>query len=405
VSPFSSKICAIAAMLPVLLGLTLSTPASSQDATGYKPASLTVLNYVTGWIHDAVGYHPAVFMMIENTSGQDLSNTPIRIQARFTDLQTAEVTIGRRDVRRDLKYHQQISLSLAGTSAYELPFEVQEWPNIEAKLMCRIGNVGDEGTETLMISKIEPITHTEEEAFESLNQKTSYAPRRRQTGGSSVAPARPPVRPRHREADPPPEKPLVATAQRVDQHGISTPRFPAATAAASSPAMAFLSAKTGPGLGDDFYAFEQALGLPQEFDAKHGDWTWARYRHGASGVEVIGGAREHRGNVDVLIVKVPKSSGLDEAALSNLARNFSGKMRAQALSPVNKSVRYLPSGRLPVVTRNASGYRVLCMGPTDESDNCFILILARAPHDAEHLLAAQAKKVSLLNCVRALDQQ
>ena len=50
-----------------------------------------MLGYVTWWSHDAVGYHPAIQLKVENTSGQDLSGTIIRFQARFTDLQLEEL--------------------------------------------------------------------------------------------------------------------------------------------------------------------------------------------------------------------------------------------------------------------------------------------------------------------------
>jgi hypothetical protein len=394
------KFTAIAAALPFLVAIGCSA-SLAQDPP--KQLSLTVLNYVTGWIHDTVGYHPAVFMMVENTSGRDLSNVPIKLQARFTDLQTAEVSIGRKEARKDCKQGQRMPLSVVGTEAFELPFEIDQWPHLETKVMCRLGDAGDEGTETLMIAKVEPVTHTEEDAFQSLNQDTSYSPRHRPPAPPVIAHTTPRSRWRDPQPAAVPDKPLVATAGHVDSS--SQPSAPARTTVHSeeSTAMGLLSAKGVPGLGDDFYQFEQRFGLPQEFDAKHGDWTWAHYRHGGSGVELIGGAQQRKGNVDVLIVKVPKAAGVDEYSLSNVARNLAGKLRAEPLSAASKSVRYLPSGRLQLLTRSAPGYRVLCLTPSDESDNCFILVLSRTPQDIEQLLAAQTQKVALLRFVRFLD--
>ncbi|HEY9793087.1 MAG TPA: hypothetical protein V6D22_21980 [Candidatus Obscuribacterales bacterium] len=389
--PVTDKLRAPAALI-VLVTSLLAPPSlrAQEHAEDMRPPSFMVLNNLTGWTHDAAGYHPAVFMVLENTSGQDLSTTNIKLQARFTDLQTAEVSLGRRDLRHDLKPHQQISVSITDSQPFELPFEVQLWPTIEAKVMCRVGNVGDDGTETLLVSKIDPTTHTEEEAFQSLNAATSYAPRGHQSKPS------PPLRPKRPE-QPPEQKPLVATAGRLGDASRPAPTNGGAhPGAQESSAIALLNSRSLPGLGDDFYQFEQKFGLPQEVDAKHSDWTWARYRHASTGVQIIGGAHEGRGKVDVLIVTVPRSPGLDEFALSNTARNLSGRLHAETLSGAGKSVRYLPSGRVELVTRNAPGYKVLCLSGSDPADNSLILVLSRGTQDVERLLASQSQKVNLL---------
>jgi hypothetical protein len=391
-APFR-KIAAVVAVLPLLVAMSTIAVRAQNPA---KTNTLTVLNYVSGWIHDTVGYHPAVFMMVENTSGRDLSNLPIKLQARFTDLQTAEVTIGRKEARKDCRQGLRFPMSVFGTEAYELPFEVEQWPRLEAKVMCRVGEVGDEGTETLMIAKVESITHTEDDAFEQLNQDTSYSPRLH-------APMPPPRARTQQPTAVPADKPLIATAQKMNGGGRQNGSADSGSRAEDVSAMAVLNGKRVPGLGDDFYQFEQRFGLPQEFDAKHSDWTWAHYKHAGSGVDLIGGAPMRKSNVDVLIVKVPKSAATDEFALSSVARNLSGKFRAQPLSTAAKSVRYLPSGRLELVTRSAPGYKVLCLAPSAESDNCFILVLSRAPQDIEQFLATQTQKVALLKFVRFLD--
>jgi hypothetical protein len=391
--PVTDKLRGPAALLMLIVSLLAPPPMRAQSSQDMRPTSFMVLNYLTGWVHDSGGYHPAIFMLLENTSGHDLASTQIRLQAGFTDLETAEVSIGRKELRRDLKNHQQFSVSITDTQPFELPGEIQLWPTIEAKVMCRVGNVGDEGTETLMISKVDPTTHTEEEAFQSLNTATSFAPHGR---GTRTSPP-PPSRPKRQEQPPPEEKPLVATAGRVgDARRPPATNGGAHAGAQESSAMALLNSKSLPGLGDDFYQFEQRFGLPQEVDTKHTDWTWARYRHAATGVEIIGGAHERRGNVDVVIVTVPRSPGMDEFALSNVARNLSGHLHAQTLSGAGKSVRYVPSGRVELVTRSAPGYKVLCMSGSDQPDNSLILVLSRGSQDVEQLLATQAQKVNLL---------
>jgi hypothetical protein len=169
--------------------------------------------------------------------------------------------------------------------------------------------------------------------------------------------------------------------------------------------MALLNSKSLPGLGDDFYNFEQRFGLPQSTDAKRPDWTWAKYRHNASGTDIITGARDRSGKVDIIIMKVQRASGMDQTALVNAAKQMAGKLKAQPLSSPAKSVRYLPSGRVELVTSSSSGYKVVCMAPSADGDNSFILVLTRVQQDTDVLLPSLATKSSLLGCLRFLEQQ
>jgi hypothetical protein len=375
----------------------IATVVHAQEA-GSQPRALTVLNYVTGWTHDAVGYHPALFMLLENSGGRDLSNKLIRFQARFTDLRTAEVTIGRSELRRELKPHQQISLAIEGEQGYELPFEIHQWPTIEAKAMCRVGDTGDEGTETLTIAKVDAVARTTNDAFEALNQATSYNPSARRKASAprverpvaAVTPLRLP--------DPTPMKAAPAVKASAER-SIKVIGEPGGI-------LGLLNSKPLPGLGDDFYNFEQRFGLPQSFDAKRPDWTFAKYKHPGTGTEIIAGAKDRSGNVDVIVLKVPRSSGVDQSALVNAAKQMAGKLKAMPLSPPSKSVRYLPSGRLELVTSSNAAYKVICLNPeADDADNSFILVLSRVQQDTDVLLPALASKTQLLKCLKFLQAQ
>lgn len=392
-------------LLASVVAMVALSGASSQQLRASdepaKPSNLTVLNYVTGWTHDAVGYHPALFMLLENSSGRDLSNKLIRFQSRFTDLHTAEVTIGRSEVRRELKPNQQFEVALEGPQGFELPFETHLWPSIEAKAMCRIGISGDEGTETLTIAKVEPLARTATEAFNSLNQMTRFNP----TAHRSTAPAphHPAPHAHHKKVEH--EKPLVATAETFP-HAAPVAHSKPTHAARNETATALnlLNSKALPGLGDDFYNFEQRFGLPTSFDAKRADWTWAKYRHAASGTDIVTGAKERTGKVDIIVMKVPRASGLEETALVNAARQMAGKLKSQPLSSPARSVRYLPSGRLELVSSASSGYKVVCMTPgATESDNSFILVLSRVQQDTDSLLPSLASKTQLLKCLQFLE--
>jgi len=200
---------------------------------------------------------------------------------------------------------------------------------------------------------------------------------------------------------PPEPKPLKAAPALK-----ASPDRSVSVSADPSAVLALLNSKTLPGLGDDFYNFEQRFGMPQSFDAKHSDWTWAKYRHSASGAEVIAGAKDHGGKVDVIVLKISRASGVDEAALVGSAKQMSGKLKSQPLSSPSKSVRYLPSGRVELMTSSSPGYKVVCLTPEpDDSDNCFILVLSRVAQDPDTLLPQLASKSDLLKCLRFLEQR
>ncbi len=401
-------LASLATAIACSVSIRLPVPAA-EDAP--KIGSVTVLNYATGWTHDANGYHPALFMLLENSSERDLSNKLIRFQARFTDLHTAEVTIGRADVRRELKSHQQFGVALEGAQGFELPFELHQWPSIEAKAMCRLDSNADDGTETLTIAKVEPVARTQTEAFESLNQATSYNP--------STRHVQPPARPdasryqhvQHTKS-PAVERPLIAAAEsfpdRHKAHENTQPHAEKHVSAKSdaSSALSLLNSKALPGLGDDFYNFEQRFGLPQSFDAKRSDWTWAKYKHSASGIEIIAGAKDRSGKVDVIVMKLPRTSAVDEGALVNAARQMAGKLKTQPLSAPVRSVRYLPSGRLELVSSRSSSYKVVCMTPpSSDSESSLILVLTRLTQETDVLLPSLVTKTALLKCLHFLESK
>jgi hypothetical protein len=372
-------------------------PSSAIAEDSRQPKSLTVLNYETGWTHDGAGYHPAVFMLVVNSSGRDLSSTSIKFQARFTDMETMEVTVGRKSVRRTLKPSQQLNVAIIGRESsngmegFELPFEVNYWPKLETKVMCRVGEAGDEGTETLLIAKVDPETRAEDQTFEHLNQTASY------NGASHNKPVA--AKPR---ASLKPEKPLLATP---DRYGATPAKPESGTSRLAggddNSTMTLLSSKSLPGLGDDFFRFEQRYGLPVTVDPKLAGWTWAKYKHGNSGTEILAGSKD-RAKVDVIVIRVPRSTGSDQLAVVAAAKQLSGKYHTQTLPTPARSVRYLPSGRLEVATCANSAYKAMCMTAPD-AENTFFLVVSRLPQDVETLLAGISRKSTLLKQFQFLD--
>lgn len=379
----------------------VALPSSAIGQEQRRPTALNVINYVTGWTHDGAGYHPAVFLLLENGSGRDLSNNSIKFQARFTDLETTEVTVGRKSVRRTIKPSQQFTLTIVGRESsnglegFDLPFEVNYWPKLETKIMCRLDDAGEEGTDTLLITRLDAETRSEEEAYNHLNQTASYnKPYHKPVSASTKHPVANPVE-KHQKS----EKPAIATAEHYSG---ATKSKPATGSASENLVLGLLNNNNLPGLGDDFFVFEQRYGLPVTIDAKHPDWTFAKYKHAGSGAEVIAGSRERSSKVDLIVIHVPKTGMDQRALLAAYAKQMSGKFRTQTLPAPTRSVRYLPSGRIELATAKTSAYKALCMS-APEGDNSFILVVSRLPQDLEPLLAGLAKKSSLLKQFQFLD--
>ena len=367
-----------------ILVLSLSVVAPPVQGADEEPKSLAVLNHVTGWSLGSAGYHPAVFLLLENVSGRDLSGITLKIQGKFTDVHTLEPSTAKLEVRRTLKPAQQFRLAVVAPKSYELPREVSYWPVMETKLMLRAGDVGDEGTETLLVTRIDATTETQDDAFQRLNEVTSYKQREHPVQRTRKPPAQVG---RPAEAEPAAVvTPLVATAGKIKTGGFQS--------AGGGKSVSELFAQKGlPGLGDDFYEFEQAFGMPQVTESKKKDFTWARYRHRASETDVVVCSKDLTGKADLIVLQVPKSKFTGEQQLFAQARSFAGALKGQSLGPPKKSVRYLASGRLEITTCQAQGYRMVCLTtPEDGSgEAAYIITLNRMPQETSSLLLDQSK--------------
>ncbi len=253
---------------------------------------------LTWWSHDATGYHPAVGLILENSSPKDLSGTLIRYQARFLDLRNGYTQVAREEWDGEFHRNQQRFLKMRGPTPYELPIDKDQWPRIECKVMCRVGTVGDEATQDLVVTRIDKITMTDEEAMEKLRQDQG---RRITRQPSFQAESPTPRKPKETKRDP--VKPLVATAGSLAG---DRPGFSKAPPPANRVGLNRLLAQTPfAGLGDDFFAFEQAFKRPRETDAKDAAFTWARFVPDADGVEIIVGSKGRTGKADIIVATVP----------------------------------------------------------------------------------------------------
>lgn len=330
--------------------------------------------FVTWWFHSALGYHPAILLRIENASGHYLSGVLIKFQARFTNLRDGYVNVARDEIRATLEKDKQLYVFLKGPRAFELPIDQNLWPRMECKVMCRVGDSETESTQTLLITKLDSMTMSFEDAMTSLAKQPDFRLGRRH---------QPPPTPAR------PEKPLVAMA------GSLTPKGDGRTKLTMGQ---FLGSTSIPGLGDDFYSFEKKFGIPVEFDANTKDWTWARYQNQSPEFSLIVGSRGQTGKADLIVASVPPSNIKGEQQVTELAKAISGKFRSEQTSPPNHSVRYLQTGRLEFGTLSSKNYRAVYFVPGEAPGNSssFIVVVTRLPGNVLQILRTEAPKAKLL---------
>ncbi len=369
--------------------LCMQQPVRAQDDIDedHRARTLAVLNYVTGWSLDSAGYHPAVYMLLENISGRDLSGVTIKMQGKFTDIHTLEPSTAKLEIRRSLKPHQQFRVALVAPREFELPRDTNFWPVMECKAMLRAGDVGDEGTEYLLVTRVDHSTATQDDAFQKLNELTSFK-------GSSHSSTHPSHHQPHSHTashnpasssqHPQAPKGLKATADRISSSQlvapISTSRNPD-----------IFSQKALPGLGEDFYSFEKAFGLPLATDAKRKDFTWAKFRQQASSTEIIVGSKERSGKADLIAFLVSRDSVKNEQELIDKCRLFAGLQKNVKAGPVSKSVRYLPAGRIELMNSTAAGLRIYTVSLPDSSSKkgMRLVIISRLSQEPDELLRNQ----------------
>ena len=399
-----SKVCFLALAICALLLPAAVAQSGDED---HKPRHLSVLNHVTGWSLDTNGYHPAVFMLLENISGRDLSGQTIKMQGKFTDIHTLEPSTAKLEIRRAIKPHQQFPVALIAPQGYELPRDPNFWPVMESKVMMRVGTAGDEGTEYLLVTKIDSVTATQETAFQNLNEVTSYnRPTHHQTTPAHNPPrtehvARPDRNKAGRTTEPPRSEhiePLVATANKIQSP-------PVVRSGQGKSKLDLLTDKNVPGLGADFYHFENSFGLPVLTDAKKKDFTWAKYRQVSSGTDIIVASKERTGKADLIAFLVPRTEANNDSKLVERLKVFAGTNKVVKLSPPNKSVRYLPAGRLELTTSSAPGLKIVCMSVPQSADHpaSTLVMITRLASDPDEVLRSHASSNEVLNGLPLID--
>jgi hypothetical protein len=388
----------LAVALFLLLNLIFSARLAAQDYQMSQepvepPGPLVAVSYVTGWALDPTGYHPAILVEIENAGASDLSGKMIRFQGMFTDVREGQVVRARDEIRKRLPPRHRTYLWLQANAPFQLPIDVSAWPRMDCKVMYRVGDVGDEGTRTLLVTSLKTQAITRDDAVIEISKIPPFS----QTALPSYYQSSR-ARPRTTPSTPP--KPLAASAGTLTL----PPHLKQPAANANSSVVSFLSSRAMPGIGDDFYEFEKLFGLPAGTDAKAAGWTWALYKNEKPAVSVFTGSRGQTGKVDVLVVEIPGSEIKGEAMIDELGKSLSGKLKGQKLGQAVRSVRYLPAGRTQFVTRTAPGYRFSYLTPrgSDPQHNTYVLMLSRVPGAIDTLMADHTRRSPLLRPLSGL---
>lgn len=353
--------------------VSIAQPAYCQNNS--RLLKLEAVSFITWWFHDATGYHPAILLRLENASGIDLSGVLIKFQARFTNLRTAYINVARLEKRTNFTPGKRMVILMRAPKAYELPIDQHLWPRIECKVMCRVGEVGDEQTQNLIITKLDALTMSYDEALTMLSKRNDIrlkkAPRIARGGVRAMRK----------------EKALVASAGALGSKASSTKKVTL---------QRYLSTNTLPGLGNDFYRFEKKFGLPITTDTSNTRWTWASYSVESLDLDIIVGSRGKTGKADLIVARIPKYSIKNDNQVISLIKSLGGIHKSESLSKPDRAVRYLPSGRIEFGLSQAQNYRAAFFPPTTRQDNTYEVVVTSLPGNVLNILRNEVRSAKLL---------
>ncbi|MBI2809639.1 MAG: hypothetical protein HYX67_02245 [Candidatus Melainabacteria bacterium] len=382
-------------MMALTMLLLTSTAAFAEDSESNQPKKLAAVNSVPFWAHDATGYHPSLCVRIDNVSGSDLTGKMIKMQCRFVDLRLGHVMIARKEQRYELAPNQGVNVIFHGPEPYELPIDQYQWPVVECKLMSRVGDVDDSGTEDLLVQKLDAVTMTDDEAVTALSRGFYQ--------NASVKRGR--TKQVHRDSPKPeykkPEEPMSARALSLAGGGKAQPT---AASGETKPALArFSSQAKVPGIGSEFLEFEQMYGHPIGASLRDKGWSWIHYSKQDPPIDVFVGAKGTATKADLIVVKIPAEAVQAESQVVAVAKAMSGKMRGQALEHQHKAVKYQQLSeqkirRILITNMDSPGYRLCYVTPrgTSGDDNNYILILSRFTGDTPSMIPELIRKAPMM---------
>lgn len=411
-------------------------PPAQDNSPRKAPPKLFVPAFVTYWSHDALGYHPSIALTIENSSGANLLGEPIQLQAHFRLLSEGILTIYRWQTYFDtIGGQQQVNTEAHGKRPFELPLDPADWPLIECKILCKIGDSSSDDAQNLLVARVRSTALSDEDARTELNfllgrarlnkakleqQKKKFqqdhpnAPTFNAASGITPAPVKKPVRPATNSGNhngslangsvngsttgqrdqskndqpkieqPKIEQPLVATAQTLGT--------PAAIVATVDQ---FFN-RALPGLGEDFYQFEKNFGMPYRTDVKDKNWIWAAYRKHPA-VRIMAGSKGRTGKSDVVVAAINQESLSDQQVLA-FAKALSGRFKGEKSTDLDHSVRYTQDGRIELTVFTTQSYRAIYFKTLDPDtqEKLSLIAVSRVPGSLSELLKEEGHKTDLL---------
>jgi len=379
-----------------------NAPDADPNPNHKPPPKVSVPGYKTYWSHDAVGYHPCIIVALEG-DGSDMTCVPIQLQAQFRVLAEGLLTIGRTVTAFTLDNGRQQILTepMQGKRAFELPINQADWPVIECKVMAKVGDATSDESQNLLLAKVEAVAMSDDDARAAVNFRLGSRPSKKKARPTAVASSTqtPPQSyasqsaPAYTAPPKPPvdEKPLVAVAA-----ALGAPQ-PKAQSRLQEGFEQYLQKASLPGLGDDFYQFEKALGLPVDTDNRDKDWVWAAYvKHPQ--VKIYAGSKGRTGKADVVLAAISTDSALTDAQFANFARSLSSKFKSEKMAPPEHSVRYTQGGRVELTNIAAQSYRAVYFTTRDGDQNkVAIVAVSRQPGSLSELLKDEGQRTTLLH--------
>ncbi len=435
------SVCLAAALLVSLLVNRMDfahakTPNQGGSTDAKKSSTFSVMACVTWWSHDAVGYHPAMFLMLENNSGHEIAGEEIPFQARFTDLREGYITVAREYKRTPVRAHERFALFLRGPRSFELPIDSSLWPAMECKAMCRLNaSKGDSNlpVEDLFVTHLSRLTMSDEDAQSQLIAQAGRSLQPLQQERLQIQSATDNNAAQDETDDKPVElrampstigsgaeskadktkaaktKASKTKTSKAEKPKVKTPKTkteqtPLAKTKKSKIKLSTILSKHLPGIGDDFYVFEQFYGPALEFQAGSGsaDLTWTHYPSYSAIADVYAGSR-NASKVDLIIVTLPIDANPKEADLLSLIRLLTHSNKQQPITPFAHSVRYLSNGRSEIMTTAVKDYRVLSfkIRDTNGQPSRMVLAISRLPGDLESAITNYSQQVKFLNVLQA----
>jgi hypothetical protein len=406
-------------------------PTAQDNSPRKAPPKLFVPAFVTYWSHDALGYHPSIALTIENSSGANLLGEPIQLQAHFRLLSEGILTIYRWQTYFDtIGGQQQVNTEAHGKRPFELPLDPADWPLIECKILCKVGDSSSDDAQNLLVARVRSTALSDEDARTELNfllgrarlnkakleqQKKKFqqdhpnAPTFSAASGITPAPVKKPARPatnnsnhngslangsvngatigqrdQSKNDQPKIEQPLLATAQTLG-----------APAAIVATVDQFFN-RALPGLGEDFYQFEKNFGMPYRTDVKDKNWIWAAYRKHPA-VRIMAGSKGRTGKSDVVVAAISQESLSDQQVLA-FAKALSGRFKGEKSTDLDHSVRYTQDGRIELTVFTTQSYRAIYFKTLDPDtqEKLSLIAVSRVPGSLSELLKEEGHKTDLL---------